>query len=46
MDVIKRIRMIQIIEKIERNKNFSEKIGIENQSSFHIKEEKKKENCV
>ena len=34
MLVEKRMKMIQMIEKLEKNKKFSEKIGVENRSHF------------
>lgn len=43
--VAQRIRMIILIEKMNKQKQFSEKIGIENISTFHgviIKEEEHK----
>lgn len=34
MSIAKRIHLIRILEKIERNPEFSEKLGIKNKSQF------------
>ena len=43
MDTAKRMQLIRIIEKIEKNPEFSEKLGIRNTSVFEQEEEQKRE---
>lgn len=42
MNVAQRIRVIRLIEKIDRNPEFSNKIGIKNISEFTTEMQKKK----
>ena len=37
MSVEKRMKLIRIVEKIENNKKYAEKLGIKNQSKYKIK---------
>ncbi|MGN0344339.1 MAG: hypothetical protein ACI4EC_05180 [Lachnospiraceae bacterium] len=41
MDAEKRMRLIRVIKKIEKNPVFSEKIGIRNKSEFNPKKRRK-----
>lgn len=41
MEPEKRIQLIRMIEKIDRNPEFSEKLGIRDKSKFEIKKEQK-----
>ena len=44
MDTAKRMQLIRIIEKMEKNPEFSEKLGIRNKSVLKpVKERKQKE---
>lgn len=44
MDTAKRIQLLRIIEKMEKNPEFSEKLGIRNKSVLKlVKEQKLKE---
>lgn len=45
MDPAQRIRRIRMIEKIEKNPNFSNKIGVKNTSGF-VKNNRKKEGLM
>jgi hypothetical protein len=42
MNVVQRIRVIRLIEKIDKNPEFSNKIGIKNISEFTTEMQKKK----
>lgn len=42
MNVVQRIRVIRLIEKIDKNPEFSNKIGIKNISEFTKEMQKKK----
>ena len=42
MEAVQRIRLIRIIEKTEKNPEFSNKIGIKNTSEFLTEKEKNK----
>ena len=42
MDAAQRIRLIRIIEKMEKNQAFSNKIGIKNTSEYLSEKEQKK----
>lgn len=42
MDTAQRIRLIQMIEKIEKNPEFSSKIGVRNTSEFISRKQSKK----
>ena len=41
MDTAQRMRLVRIIEKIDKNKDFSRRIGIKNVSTFKKPERKK-----
>ena len=41
MDTAKRLQLIRIIEKMEKNPGFSEKLGIKNQSEFRQEKERR-----
>ena len=41
MEPEKRIQLIKMIEKIEKNPGFSEKLGIRNKSEFERRKERK-----
>lgn len=43
MDVAERMNMIRLIEKIENNLEYSEKLGIKNVSEFRLEENEKSE---
>lgn len=43
MDVLERMRMLRIIEKIENNKKYAEKLGIVDHSSYAFHKEHKEE---
>lgn len=43
MDMAKRMNMIRIIEKIENNLEYSERLGIKNVSEFRLGENEKSE---
>lgn len=45
MDPAQRIRRIRMIEKIEKNPNFSNKIGVKNTSGF-VKNKRKNEGLM
>lgn len=46
MDTEKRIQLIRIIEKTEKNPEFSEKLGIQNKSVWKtVKERMEEEKC-
>ncbi|MGN1167927.1 MAG: hypothetical protein ACI4S2_16020 [Lachnospiraceae bacterium] len=40
MNTAKRIQLIRVLEKMERNPEFSEKIGIKNKSQLRFEKEK------
>ena len=42
MEVAQRIRLIRIIEKMEKNSAFSNKLGIKNASEYSAEKEQKK----
>lgn len=42
MDTAQRIRLIRMIEKIEKNQEFSSKIGVRNTSEFVSSKQSKK----
>ena len=42
MNVVQRIRVIRLIEKIDKNPEFSNKTGIKNISEFTMEMQKKK----
>ena len=42
MEAVQRIRLIRIIEKMEKNPEFSNKIGIKNTSEYIAEKESKK----
>ena len=42
MEAAQRIRLIRIIEKMERNSAFSNKLGIKNASEYSAEKEQKK----
>ena len=42
MNVAQRIRLIRIIEKIEKNPEFSNKLGVKNTSEYLAEKEQKK----
>ena len=42
MEAVQRIRLIRIIEKTEKNPEFSNKIGIKNTSEYLTEKEKNK----
>lgn len=44
MMVEKRIKMIRMIEKIEKNEVFSKKLGVENKSHFKMSKEQQRGN--
>ena len=35
MSIQERVRMCQLIDQMERKKEFSERLGLENKSTFH-----------
>lgn len=41
MDTVKRMQLIRVIEKIEKNPEFSEKMGIRNKSVLKPEKERK-----
>ena len=43
MDVAERMNMIRLIEKIENNLEYSEKLGIKNVSELRLEENEKSE---
>ena len=43
MDTAQRIKLIRMIEKIEKNPEFSSKIGVKNTSEFVSKKQQKNE---
>ena len=40
MEVRKRIFLIRIVEKIEKNSNYAEKLGVKNKSEYREKQKK------
>ena len=42
MDTVQKIRLIRMIEKIEKNPEFSSKIGVRNTSEFILSKQSKK----
>ena len=42
MDTAQRIKLIRMIEKIEKNPKFSNKIGVRNTSEFTLRKQSKK----
>ena len=46
MNAARRIRLIQIIEKIEKNPEFSNKLGVKNTSDFISDKQRKNESLT
>lgn len=45
MNVAQRIRVIRLTEKIDKNPEFSNKLGVKNISEFTTKTQKKSKQC-
>lgn len=43
MDVVRRMYLSRIVEKIDNNKRFADKIGLKNKSKIQINQEKNQE---
>ena len=46
MNAVQRIRLIRIIEKIEKNPKFSNKLGVKNTSGFISDKQRKNESLT